>query len=433
LRRFFERILLSYIKDTPQFTTHSSQGGFKAGYSTYSHVILAQETALKNSQATHVFLDLSNAYDRVPHHLILDILKKRGVPNRVFNLMYSLMCRNLTSTIIINQSELSGELSRLRGLFQGSILAPLLFNLLIDPLAQHLHAIDGNPAIPADLFYADDIKLTGTNLETLQIKLDACAEWAEASGMRFGLSKCQVVSPTSAQLFLGLDLLTQVDTYKYLGFPFTASGIDFLTFYEEKTRKFINFLRFYLPARLSWDYPTRAIILKTFFLSKLNYGLPPIFWWMEQKPPDIKKSIKKTLKSVWSEIHSFLYGISYSNRQHILQKLSGLSSYQFFIDFNKASLSYQASKWSQCNPIQALNIPGINSELYPRCLSSDWYVTWSSSERPTRGSWKKLVFEKKQKTFECAHALCGYLLPTAACTTRGGWDFIYQSRSEERL
>jgi hypothetical protein len=97
------------------------------------------------------------------------------------------------------------------------------------------------------------------------------------------------------------------------------------------------------------------------------------------------------------------------------------------MELNRASLSFQAAKWSHSNPIQRLKQPGFNSDLFPRCLQSDWYVTWFNSSRPTLATWKKLVFEKKKKTFECEHALCNYLLPSANSESRNGWDFIYQT------
>lgn len=60
------------------------------------------------------------------------------------------------SRVVVNQC-LSGYVGRERGVLQGSPLAPLLFNLFIDPLVYELGETLWEPTIPPVLLYADDI------------------------------------------------------------------------------------------------------------------------------------------------------------------------------------------------------------------------------------------------------------------------------------
>jgi hypothetical protein len=167
-------------------------------------MVLAHEAALLRPDDCHIFLDYSSAYDRVPHQILLENLSKKGASKKIYNLIYSLMCRDLTSTVVINQSELPNRLVRRRGLFQGSILAPMLFNVFINPLAEALHSLEGSRPIPLDLFYADDLKLSGSDPIVLQSKLNICLDWSDANGMQFGLSKCHVVWSKKSNLKLDL-------------------------------------------------------------------------------------------------------------------------------------------------------------------------------------------------------------------------------------
>jgi len=83
----------------------------------------------------------------------------------------------------------TNEIKLERGLLQGSILSPLLFNIFIDDLAQQLTNAYPNDPLPHCLLYADDIKLNHNNIKDLQNMLDICSTWAENNGMEFNINK----------------------------------------------------------------------------------------------------------------------------------------------------------------------------------------------------------------------------------------------------
>ena len=168
------------------------QAGFRPGKSCTAQVLnLTQhiEDGFETGKITGIVLvDLSAAYDTVNHRRLLE---------KVYNITrdYHLMC--MIRTLLENRRffvELGGERSRWRsqrnGLPQGSVLAPLLFNVYTDDQSIH-------PGTRS-FVYADDLAVTTQSTdfapieETLTSALGGLSEYYTTNQLRANPTKTQV-------------------------------------------------------------------------------------------------------------------------------------------------------------------------------------------------------------------------------------------------
>ena len=150
-----------------------------------------REALDKNQYIAAVLMDLSKAFDCLPHNILLDKLSAYGVSPHSVALLKSYLS-NRKQQIKVN-NVLSGWADIHEGVPQGSILAPLLFNVFINDI--FLFVKNGSLYNYADdntlFFCSPDFDLL---ISTLESESKIIIEWFRVNKMQANPDKFQVLA-----------------------------------------------------------------------------------------------------------------------------------------------------------------------------------------------------------------------------------------------
>lgn len=272
-RRCFESFVLEYMVMC-DLGLHPCQAGFRRGHSTLLHAMYSNDIGIKHNATIHrVFIDLKQAYDRVPIDLLIKKLVKKGVDSGLVSLIISLFT-GCGVQVVVNGA-LTNMIECYRGLFQGSLLSPLLFLIFIDDLAWQLDDVckdNSNHRTPSNIMYADDVQCITTDGSLVQPMCDTVTLWCDANGMMVSITKCGYMGSNQEPPTLQHMAVPVVSRYKYLGFPHGLKTIDFKAHLLSATRKAQSTLNYCRANGNHWPPWVRLVVYKTFIRPVLEYG-----------------------------------------------------------------------------------------------------------------------------------------------------------------
>lgn len=218
----------------------ANQAGFMVHNSAEFQVFAALETLRYRKRISAdtylLFLDLRKAYDSVPQEGLWYVLRTMGVPDRLVRLLEA--WNNARRCSVRVNGHLSEAFPVSKGLPQGDVLSPLLFNLYITVLMKRIQLLEGYTGVswtgctPAptikDLWYADDMLALAPTRQQLQLLLDAIHEWSVDWGIAIGVGNGKTnamfvphgrdaTQPTTP-LMAGTAEVPWTTEYRYLGF-----------------------------------------------------------------------------------------------------------------------------------------------------------------------------------------------------------------------
>lgn len=385
LRRLFEKLVLKEIKELPSMKISICQAGFQTGYSTMSNIILSEETT--EDYPISAFLDLKSAYDVVNWNKLKDILKKRKIPKNIYILIDSLLFQNQSSKLIINNTRCRTIIQRKRGLLQGSILSPIIFNIFIDELAIKLGSIENI----IRLFFADDIKIKSKTDKNLQEALSICDNWARDNLMIFSIDKCGIIN-SNTKFYLGEIEIQNLISYKYLGINFKKNGFDFKEHLEKQLQKSSSMFNFIAIQSINVKSNMKLILFKSFIRSLTDYCLGITSIVLKKKYKKDYKDLIKIGNLHYFKVSKWIIGKTASFHNSLI--LTGIGTFQQRMLEMESSVSYHFNTLHSDNQVQ-----NIRPKLLIKNLKQNLYIEEfkqkNSNFLVNVISWKTFLNEKR--------------------------------------
>jgi hypothetical protein len=238
--KVYERVLLNRLSTSleDQNKLPEEQAGFRKDRCTLEQAFILREIldSRKSQKATYAcFIDLTNAVGSTWQDGMWYQLRATGVKGKLYRSIRSLY--NQCKSAILTPFGLTDWFTSDLGTRQGAVLSPLLFSLLVNPLADLLKSqgfgVHLGDIHIACLLYADDLVLIADSEAQLRDMLDTATQFLRQWRFTVSERKSQVVAfgPGETQSLrdrvwqLGGVTIRDVQHYKYLGLLF-EKGVD---------------------------------------------------------------------------------------------------------------------------------------------------------------------------------------------------------------
>ena len=260
------------------------QSGFKASVGTREGIFNLREIFDKylgiKKNVYVCYIDYEKAFDRVYHNDLIETIKQIEIDGKDIRFIQNLYW-NQCASIKLREGE-SNKLQIKRGVRQGCILSPKLFNLYTEEIfrkADKLPGINIGGKNFTNLRYADDTALVAETEEALQEIVDLVNEESAKKGLKMNVKKTKTMvicrNKETPQIEINVDgtNLEQVKQFKYLGQLITEDGktdIEIRRRIEIARKNFMNMKDTLISRKLSLE--TKKRLVRCYILSTLLYA-----------------------------------------------------------------------------------------------------------------------------------------------------------------
>ena len=191
--KLLEHIIMHNLNIHLEHIIHNNQHGFRKSLSCSTQLITVVHDLAssidKGIEVHAVVLDFSKAFDRVPHHRLIDKLVRNNVCSYITRWIASFLSDRLQRVVIDDMT--SDLVPVTSGVPQGSVLGPALFILYINDIV-------GSVTNSTIRLFADDTLVYSqiTNAKDHQLfqkDLNSLLQWSTQNQMSFNASKSNVI------------------------------------------------------------------------------------------------------------------------------------------------------------------------------------------------------------------------------------------------
>ena len=274
LSKLFERILQTQLlKHIEKYLSPFMCGyrkGFSAQFALISLIEHCKKILDKNGFAGAVLMDLSKAFDTIDHKLLLAKLNAYGLGKDALLLIESYLSDRWQKVKV--NSTFSSWTELTKGVPQGSVLGPLLFNIYLNDLFFELDDSVCNFADDTTSFVCD--KSLEAVLHKLENNTDNAIQWFQNNQMKMNPDKCNLLIAghkwEHAWATVGDTKIWENDRVKLLGVTID-NKLRFDTHLSEVCRKAENKLSALTRIFRFLSFDKRRLLVKAFFESQFKY------------------------------------------------------------------------------------------------------------------------------------------------------------------